>query len=82
MSLKNKDPQIYKLIKQEEKRQIEQLEMIPSENYTSADVIEAMGSVLTNNIQKDTAESATTKGINTLMILRNLLLNEPKSSLA
>ncbi len=47
-NLKQRDPEIYKLIKEEEKRQIEVLEMIPSENYTSSAVIEALGSVLTN----------------------------------
>ncbi len=46
--LKNTDPKIYELIKQEEVRQREVLEMIPSENYTSAAVMEALGSVLTN----------------------------------
>lgn len=47
-NLKNNDPQIYKLIQLEKKRQVEGLEMIPSENYTSAEVMEAVGSVLTN----------------------------------
>ena len=46
--LKTIDPQIYKLIKEEEKRQDEVLEMIPSENYTSKAVMEALGTVLTN----------------------------------
>ncbi|MBI2195486.1 MAG: serine hydroxymethyltransferase [Candidatus Levybacteria bacterium] len=46
--LKNSDPQVFELIKEEEIRQKEVLEMIPSENYTSAAVMEALGSVLTN----------------------------------
>lgn len=47
-SLKKTDPQIYKLVLAEEKRQKEVLEMIPSENYASSAVIEALGTVLTN----------------------------------
>src|SRR3989344_7536311 len=47
-NLKQIDPEIYDLIKEEENRQQEVLEMIPSENYTSKAVIEALGSVLTN----------------------------------
>lgn len=47
-NLKKTDPQIYKLVKQEEKRQKEVLEMIPSENYTSRAVMETLGTVLTN----------------------------------
>lgn len=43
-----KDKQIEKLIKLEEKRQREGLELIPSENYVSQDVLTANGSVFTN----------------------------------
>ena len=41
------DP-IFELIKQEEIRQTEGLELIPSENYVSDNVLKAMGSILTN----------------------------------
>jgi len=47
-NLKQTDPEIFNLIEDEEKRQEEVLEMIPSENYTSKAVMEALGSVLTN----------------------------------
>ncbi len=46
--LKDVDPQIYKAIKNEIKRQDENLELIASENFTSPAVLEAQGSVLTN----------------------------------
>jgi glycine hydroxymethyltransferase len=42
------DQEIGKLIAAEEQRQREGLELIPSENYVSDDVLEAMGSVFTN----------------------------------
>jgi len=47
-NIKKTDPQIYKIIKAEEKRQKEGLELIASENYVSQSVLEAMGTVLTN----------------------------------
>lgn len=43
-----KDKAIEKLIKAETSRQAEGLEMIPSENHTSADVLKALGSRLTD----------------------------------
>lgn len=46
MSLKAKDPIVYKLIEDERKRLAEVLELIPSENYSSDEVLEALGSVL------------------------------------
>lgn len=42
------DTEIEDLIKAEEKRQREGLELIPSENYVTRDVLTAMGSVFTN----------------------------------
>lgn len=46
--MKSQDPKIYDAIKHEEKRQKEGIELIPSENYVSVAVLEALGSVLTN----------------------------------
>ncbi len=43
-----KDTKIAQLIKAEEKRQREGLELIPSENYVSREVLDALGSVFTN----------------------------------
>lgn len=42
------DKTVYALIQAEEKRQREGLELIPSENYVSRDVLDAMGSIFTN----------------------------------
>jgi glycine hydroxymethyltransferase len=46
--LERSDPAVADIIRREEERQRFGLELIASENYTSAAVLEAMGSVLTN----------------------------------
>lgn len=47
-TLKQADTEIYEFIEAEKKRQHDVLEMIPSENYASKPVLEALGSVLNN----------------------------------
>lgn len=47
-ALRSTDREIYDLIRLEEKRQAEFIRLIPSENYASAAVMEATGSVLNN----------------------------------
>lgn len=42
------DAELQKLVEAEELRQLNGLELIPSENYVSRDVLEALGSVFTN----------------------------------
>jgi len=46
--LKDDDPVIHDLIKQEKRRQKRELELIASENFTSKAVLECLGSCLTN----------------------------------
>jgi len=48
MSLKQSDHKIYEIIEAEKQRKREGLEMIPSENHTSPQVLEALGSILTD----------------------------------
>lgn len=48
LRIKKQDPQVYKALMGEEKRQAEGLELIPSENYVSYAVREANYSILTN----------------------------------
>lgn len=48
MSLQNYDKEIFDLTQSELKRQCDHLEMIASENFTYPEVMEVMGSILTN----------------------------------
>ncbi|WHZ00039.1 serine hydroxymethyltransferase [Peribacillus simplex] len=48
MSLKQNDSTIFEAIEKEGQRQHQTLELIASENFVSPDVLEAMGSVMTN----------------------------------
>ncbi len=47
-NLSQVDPETFNILIEETERQKEELEMIASENYVSAAVLEAMGSVFTN----------------------------------
>ena len=69
-----KDP-IFNLIKQEETRQAEGLELIPSENYVSANVLKAMGSIKFQNKSFQTIATMVDKLI--LTVLSASPLNEP-----
>lgn len=44
--LKDSDPQIYEILQNEKKRQRHFINLIPSENFTSLAVLEALGSVM------------------------------------
>ncbi len=53
-NLAKTDPQVFDIIKGESIRQHNGLELIPSENYVSQSVLEALGSVLTNKYAEGT----------------------------
>lgn len=46
--LKSSDPEIFDIIEQEKRRQRDSLALIPSENFTSCSVLEALGSIMQN----------------------------------
>jgi len=48
MTLQTKDPEIFQAIESERKRQHEHIELIASENFVSKEVMQAVGSVMTN----------------------------------
>ena len=48
LTLEQADPEVAELIREEERYQADSVRLIPSENYASAAVMEATGSVLTN----------------------------------
>ncbi|GAG40011.1 unnamed protein product, partial [marine sediment metagenome] len=48
LELQQTDAEIYSLIKAEERYEFETVRLIPSENYASAAVMQALGSVLGN----------------------------------
>ena len=48
LTLQEKDPELYAMIRNEKQRQTDSLELIASENFTSRAVMECLGSCLTN----------------------------------
>lgn len=66
---------VFNLINQEKKRQSEGLELIPSENYVSKDVLEAMGSILTNKYSEGYPSFEGVPGWNEARISEEVLPN-------
>jgi len=69
---------IFRLIKQEEKRQRETLAMIPSENYVSKDVLRSLGSVLTNKYSEGYPGKRYYQGNKIIDEIENLAINTAK----
>jgi glycine hydroxymethyltransferase len=73
------DPEIYRLIKQEEAYQIESVRLIPSENYVSKAVLEATGSVLANKYSEGYAGRRYYEGQRYIDQLETLVTDRAKS---
>lgn len=76
--LKNSDPEIYEAMEKELHRQMYGLEMIPSENYVSKDVMEALGSWLTNKYSEGYPGKRYYGGNQFIDIIENLAIERAK----
>lgn len=76
--LKTVDPEVYKAIEREEKRQSCNLELIASENFVSKAVLEAQGSVMTNKYAEGYPEHRYYGGCENYDIVENLAIERAK----
>ncbi len=78
-NLKAVDPEIYKAIQNETRRQNENIELIASENFTSLAVMEAVGSVLTNKYAEGYPEKRWYGGCEYVDVAENLAIERAKA---
>jgi len=77
--LRRTDPDIYRLIKDEERYQIESVRLIPSENYVSQAVLDATGSVLTNKYSEGYAHKRYYQGQHYIDEIETLAIDRAKA---
>jgi len=77
-AIKDVDPQIFEAIEHEKRRQAEGIELIPSENYTSAAVMEACGSIMTNKYSEGYPGKRYYGGQENTDIIENLAIERAK----
>jgi glycine hydroxymethyltransferase len=79
-TLSKTDPEVFGVIRKELERQRNGLEMIPSENFTSASVLEAMGSVCTNKYSEGYPGKRYYGGNQFIDIIENLAIERAKKA--
>ena len=77
-NLKKKDPQIYKAILDETKRENDNLELIASENFVSEEVLEAQGSCLTNKYAEGYPKARWYNGCHNVDIVEEIAIERAK----
>ena len=77
-SLQNEDAEIFGAIEKEKIRQLEQIELIASENYVSKAVMEAQGSVLTNKYAEGYPKARYYHGCENVDIVETLAIERAK----
>ena len=78
-SLAERDPEIARLIREEEVRETVKLRLIPSENYVSRAVLEATGSILTNKYSEGYAGKRYYEGQQIIDQVENLAVSRLKA---
>jgi glycine hydroxymethyltransferase len=82
LELQQTDPDVFALIEAEERYEFETVRLIPSENYASAAVIQALGSVLTNKYSEGYAGKRYYEGQRYVDTLEELAISRAKSLFA
>lgn len=77
-NLKKLDPEVFEAIKNEENRQKYTIELIASENFVSAEVLEAQGSVLTNKYAEGYPGKKYYGGCKYIDVVENLAIDRAK----
>ncbi|HVA79606.1 MAG TPA: serine hydroxymethyltransferase [Candidatus Binataceae bacterium] len=77
--LKRTDPEIYDLIRKEERYEFDSVRLIPSENYASAAVLEATGSILTNKYSEGYSGRRYYEGQRYVDVLETLVIDRAKA---
>src|SRR5690606_33292275 len=76
--LSERDPEIFRLIKEEERREADKIRLIASENYASRAVLEATGSVLSNKYSEGYADKRYYEGQQVIDVVENLAISRMK----